>query len=87
MLLRKCATLVLPFLININIDKNYPIGEFTLLALAKSAIHPDICVFGKFLRGVVPKTFKENVPIQSEFSKLDAYFILIQTWEPYKTPS
>lgn len=74
-----CFSKVLPFLVNIHNDINYPLGEFILQALARGAIHPDIGVLGKFLRGVVPNTFKENVPIQSEISKVGAYFILKQT--------
>lgn len=45
---------VLLYLVNTDIDKYYPVGNFGLWALAMGAIHPDIAVLEKYFRSVVP---------------------------------
>lgn len=50
---------VLPYLVNTDIDKYYPVGNFGLRALAMGAIHPDISVLEKYFRGVVPKNLED----------------------------
>lgn len=50
---------VLLYLVNTDIDKYYPVGNFGLWALAMGAIHPDIAVLEKYFRGVVPKNLAD----------------------------
>ena len=49
---------VFPHLVNTNIDKYYPVASFGLRQLAMGAIHPDIAVLDKHIRGIIPKDLK-----------------------------
>lgn len=70
---------VLPYLVNTEIDKNYPVGNFGLRILAMGAINPVFAILEKYFRRMVSKnledaskTFQYN---DSEISEIDAYFI------------
>jgi hypothetical protein len=65
---------VLPYLVNTDVDKYYPVGSFGLRALAMGAVHPDMAIIEKYFRGVVPrnrnldaasKTFQHIIKSQS----------------------
>lgn len=81
---------VLPYLVNTDIDKYYPVGYSESRALAMGAIHPDIAVLEKYFRGVIPK-------ILEDASKTFQYILKSQksthisfenkTCESCKTPS
>lgn len=51
---------VLPYLVNSNIDKYYPIGMCGLRSLAMGAIHPDTAVLEKYFQGVAPKDLESS---------------------------
>ena len=46
---------VLPYVVNTDIEKYYPVGTYGIRQLAMGAIHPDIAILDKHFRGIVPK--------------------------------
>ena len=53
-------TKIMPYLVNTNIDKYYPVGSFGLRALCMGAIHPDMAILEKHFRGKVPKNLESS---------------------------
>jgi hypothetical protein len=79
---------VLPFLVNTNIDKYYPVGMYGLRSLAMGAIHPDMAVLEKHFQGIAPNdlqsaaksfpTILKSVSRQMETKRVDPVRKLIE---------